>query len=124
MEKLFNRASRISQELQKKIAVIIQYSLNDPRINTFITVSEVKLSKDLSYAQVFVSFLQNNKKNEIKKILIILNKAVSYIRKLLCKQTRLRIIPNIVFHHDDSFVKADKISMILANIIKKNTVCL
>lgn len=67
MEKLFNRSVRISQELQKNIASIIQYSLKDPRINTIITVSEVQVSKDLSHAQVFVSFLQNYNKLNIKK---------------------------------------------------------
>ncbi|MBZ2279014.1 MAG: ribosome-binding factor A, partial [Buchnera aphidicola] len=43
MKKSFNRSVRIEQELQKKIAFIIQNSLNDPRINILITVSKVIL---------------------------------------------------------------------------------
>jgi len=118
MEQLFNRSIRISQELQKKIAMIIQYSLNDPRIETIITVSEVQLSKDLSHAQVFISFLKSDDELNIKKLLIILNKASGYIRKLLCKKMRLRIIPNIIFYHDDSLLRGRKISLILDNVIK------
>lgn len=118
MEKLFNRSSRISQELQKKIAIIIQYSLKDPRIQTIITVSEVQVSKDLSHARVFISFLDKKKVCNVKKMLMILNKASSYIRKLLCKEMRLRIVPSIIFYHDDSFSKGNKISIILSNLEK------
>ena len=67
MEKSFSRSFRIAQELQKKIAVIIQHSLKDPRIKTIITVSEVRLSKDLSYAQVFISFLETKNSLTVKK---------------------------------------------------------
>ncbi|WP_422667291.1 30S ribosome-binding factor RbfA [Buchnera aphidicola] len=119
MEQFFSRSDRISQELQKNIAFIIQHSLNDPRFNTLITVSEVKLSKDLSYAQVFVSFYKDNDQYHIKKIIIMLNKASGYIRKLLCKKMRLRIIPYIIFYNDDSLLQGNKISMILNNIMNK-----
>ncbi|ACL30732.1 30S ribosome-binding factor RbfA [Buchnera aphidicola] len=119
MEKLFNRSDRIAQELQKKIAAIIQHSLKDPRIKTIITVSEVQVSKDLSYAQIFVSFLESDNNEKVKKKITILNRASSYIRKLLCKRMKLRIVPNIIFHHDDSFLKGNKISCILENLTKK-----
>lgn len=119
MEKSFNRSVRVGQELQKKIALIIQHSIKDPRIKGIVTVSQVQASKDLSYAQIFVSFLNSQDQLNIKKYLIILNQASGYIRKLLCKKMRLRIIPNIVFYHDDSLIKGSYISMILNNLRKK-----
>ncbi|QCI22820.1 30S ribosome-binding factor RbfA [Buchnera aphidicola] len=119
MEKFFNRSLRIAQELQKKIALIIQYSLKDPRIQTIITVSNVQVSQDLSHAQIFVSFLKSYNKLNIKKKIMILNKSSGYIRRLLCKKMRLRIIPNIIFYHDDSCLKGNKISFILENLAKK-----
>ncbi|AAM67917.1 30S ribosome-binding factor RbfA [Buchnera aphidicola] len=124
MDKLFNRSFRIAQELQKNIAFIIQHSLKDPRIKTIITVSEVRLSKDLSYAQVFVSFLETNSNLTVKKVLILLNRASGYIRKLLCKKMNLRIIPIIVFFHDDSFFKGNKISKLLNILTEKNNITL
>ncbi|QCI23903.1 30S ribosome-binding factor RbfA [Buchnera aphidicola (Macrosiphoniella sanborni)] len=116
MEKSFNRSMRIAQELQKNISMIIQFSLKDPRIMTMITVSQVQVSKDLSHAQVFLSFFDKNKKMNIKEILIILNNSTGYIRKLLCKKMRLRIMPIIVFCYDDTLLKGNKISLLL----KKN----
>lgn len=119
MEKSFNRSMRIAQELQKNISHIIQVSLKDPRIITMITVSSVKVSKDLSHAQVFLSLFDTNKSINVKKILIILNKSVGYIRKLLCQKMRLRIIPDIIFYYDDTLLKGNKISLLLKNVIKK-----
>ncbi|CAL4324117.1 30S ribosome-binding factor RbfA [Buchnera aphidicola] len=124
MEKSFNRSSRIAQELQKKIAMIIQYSLKDPRVKIMITVSQVRLSRDLSYAQVFISFLETENNLTVKKILMLLNKASGYIRKLLCKTMNLRMVPNIVFFHDDSFFKGNKISILLNKVKKDNNIML
>ncbi|QCI20511.1 30S ribosome-binding factor RbfA [Buchnera aphidicola (Brachycaudus cardui)] len=120
MEKSFNRSVRIAQELQKKIAIIIQYSLQDPRIKGIITVSAVQVSKDLSHAQVFISFLSSQDSLKIKKYLMILNQASGYIRKLLCNKIRLRIMPNIIFYHDNSLLKGNYISTILNNLDKNN----
>ncbi|CAL4324040.1 30S ribosome-binding factor [Buchnera aphidicola (Protaphis terricola)] len=122
MEKLFSRSSRIARELKKNIAIIIQYFLKDPRFKIIITVSDVILSKDLSYAQVFISFLEIKHNLSIKKLLILLNKSSGYIRKLLCKKMKLRIIPNIVFYYDDSFNKGNKISLLLNKIITKEKI--
>lgn len=118
MEKSFNRSIRIAQELQKNISQIMQFSLNDPRIVTMITVSSVKVSKDLSHAQVFLSLFDTNQSTNIKKILMILNKSVGYFRKLLCQKMRLRIIPNIVFYYDDTLLKGNKISLLLKKMVK------
>ncbi|QCI21669.1 30S ribosome-binding factor RbfA [Buchnera aphidicola (Hyadaphis tataricae)] len=120
MEKLFNRSVRIAQELQKNIAIIIQYSLKDPRIQTIITVSEVRVSRDLSHAQIFISCLNQENGLHINKILLILNKASSYIRRLLCKRMKLRIIPNIIFYHDDSCLKGNNIALLLNRLSNKN----
>ena len=91
MQKSFSRSSKVAQELQKNIAIIIQCFLKDPRFKIIITISEVIVSKDLSYAQVFVSFLETKNSLSVKRLLSLLNKASGYIRKLLSKKLKLRI---------------------------------
>ena len=59
MPKEFARTHRLSQQLQREIAVLIQNEIKDPRIN-FITVQDVTVSKDLSIAKVYVSSLDTN----------------------------------------------------------------
>ena len=56
MAKEFSRFQRVSQEMQKEIALILQREIKDPRVG-MATVSGIELSRDLAYAKVFVTFL-------------------------------------------------------------------
>ncbi|MDU7866830.1 MAG: 30S ribosome-binding factor RbfA, partial [Pantoea sp.] len=53
MAKEFGRPQRVSQELQKEIAMILQREIKDPRLGMMVTVSGVEVSRDLAYAKVF-----------------------------------------------------------------------
>ncbi|VFP88441.1 30S ribosome-binding factor [Buchnera aphidicola (Cinara piceae)] len=117
MLKDFSRSMRLERTLHKEIALIIQHDLKDPRINLLITISEVKLSLDLSYAKVFVTFLKYKNKNYIKLMLSILQKAGGFIRSHLNKHVYLRIIPKLHFIHDISFINGIFISKLISNRI-------
>ena len=56
MAREFKRSDRVAQEIQKEIAVILQREVKDPRIG-MVTVSDVEVSSDLSYAKIFVTFI-------------------------------------------------------------------
>ena len=57
MAKEFTRVDRLSQQMQQEIAVILQREIKDPRLHTMITVSDVDVSRDLSHAKIYVTFL-------------------------------------------------------------------
>jgi ribosome-binding factor A len=57
MAKEFTRVDRLSQQMQQEIAVILQREIKDPRLHNMITVSDVDVSRDLSHAKIFVTFL-------------------------------------------------------------------
>ena len=57
MAKEFGRSQRVSQELEKVIAIILQREIKDPRLGMMTTVSAVEISRDLAYAKVFVTCL-------------------------------------------------------------------
>jgi len=124
MAKEFSRAQRVAQELKKKIAIILQREIKDPRI-CMVTVSGVEVSPDLAYAKVFVTFLNILNKNSDPKIITkgicILQDASGFIRNLLGKTMRLRIVPNLSFAYDSSLVEGIRISNLVNNIFKKNT---
>lgn len=50
MAREFKRSDRVAQEIQKETAVILQREVKDPRIG-MVTVSDVEVSSDLSYAK-------------------------------------------------------------------------
>ena len=96
MSREFKRSDRVAQELQKEIAVILQREVKDPRIG-MVTVSDVEISRDLAYAKVFVTFLFDNDQDAVKRGLEGLNNASGYIRTLVGKAMRLRIVPELKF---------------------------
>ncbi|EGN76372.1 ribosome-binding factor A [Idiomarina sp. A28L] len=100
MKKEYNRTDRFSQQMQREIAMILQREIKDPRV-VMPTVNDVEVSRDLAYAKVFVTFLQDEEE-QIKVALQVLNDASGYIRSLLGKRIKSRITPNLRFVHDFS----------------------
>ncbi|MWP48465.1 MULTISPECIES: 30S ribosome-binding factor RbfA [unclassified Gilliamella] len=119
MAKAFNRSSRVGHELQKEIAIILQREIKDPRLG-MVTVSGVDISRDLAYAKVFVTFLNDDDPQVIEQGLAVLNDAKGYIRTLIGKAMRLRIIPEIKFFYDESLVKGMQMSSLVADVIKQD----
>ncbi|WP_343153324.1 30S ribosome-binding factor RbfA [Buchnera aphidicola (Mindarus keteleerifoliae)] len=113
------RLDRVEKELIKKIALILRFHIDDVRINKIFTISQVKVSKDLSNAKVFISFLELNSTIDIKRNIKILQSASKYIQKILVKHIYLRKIPSLFFIYDDSLKKGLKIDKVINNIIKK-----
>ncbi|WWP02581.1 MAG: 30S ribosome-binding factor RbfA [Candidatus Dasytiphilus stammeri] len=97
----FNRSLKVAQALKKEIALILQRKLNDPRLaKTIITVTHVTISNDLMYAKITINFVNEENKDNINKKIKVLQNAAGYIRCLLSKVMRLRLIPRINFIYE------------------------
>lgn len=119
MSREFKRSDRVAQELQKEIAVILQREVKDPRVG-MVTVSDVEISRDLAYAKIFVTFLFDNDLEAIKQGMKGLEKASPYIRTLVGKAMRLRIVPELRFVYDESLVEGMRMSNLVSNVIKND----
>ena len=120
MAKEFGRPQRVAQELQKELAMIIQREIKDPRVGMMVTVSGVEVSRDLAYAKVFVTFLNDEDANSIKAGVKALQDASGYIRSLLGKAMRLRIVPELTFFYDNSLVEGMRVSNLVTNVVKND----
>lgn len=110
-----NRARKLEIDLQREISFIINSKLKDPRIG-FVTVTDVKLSPDYHYLDIFVSIMGEERvKNDSMKGL---NQCEGFIKKNLKERFRLRTIPEIKFIYDASIEHGMKITSILENIKK------
>ncbi len=109
MPKDFNRTDRIGDLIQKELAQIIQQEMKDPRVG-MLTILDVKVSKDLNYAKIYVSVMQEEK---AKETLDTLNKASGFLRGLLAKRIQIRIMPNLSFVYDDTTIKANRLSKLI-----------
>ena len=119
MAREFSRADRVAQELQKEIAIILQREVKDPRIG-MVTVSDVEISRHLAYAKVFVTFLFDSDESAVERGLEGLNKASGYIRTLVGKAMRLRIVPELRFVYDQSLVEGMRMSNLVTNVIRQD----
>ena len=97
------RRDRLNHQLQQEIAMIIQRELKDPRLG-FVTITKVELSNDLSHAKVAFSCLGGLE--ERTRSQEALDHAVGFIRSLVKKRLRLKIIPELVFRYDETIAQA------------------
>ncbi len=111
MAREYARTDRVGQQIQKEIALILMREVKDPRLS-MTTVSDVEVTRDLAYAKVFVTFLTNDD-NEIKESITVLNEAAGFIRSLLAKQLRARIMPQLRFVYDKSMAEGVRMAALV-----------
>src|SRR5688500_9367642 len=108
---------------QQKLVRLIHMELRDifqldkPGIlaNTFITISDVSMSPDLSVAKVYISMmLAKDKAQTLERI----NRAKGEIRKALGEKIRkqVRVVPELIFFIDETEENAFKIEELIKNL--------
>ncbi|OIO74362.1 MAG: ribosome-binding factor A [Elusimicrobia bacterium CG1_02_37_114] len=108
----YKRSERIRKLLQEEISKILR-DIKDPKLG-FVTVTEVKISDDLSVSRVFYSVLGDEKeRSDTGKVL---SKATGYIRHCLSCSLELRKVPDIEFIYDDTAERAVRIYSLLDGI--------
>ena len=92
-------ADRVGNLIQEKIAsLIVEGKIKDPRVNSFLSVSRVKVSKDLSWADVYISTFKPE--SSLNKGVLGLQSAAGFIQARLAKEMRIRQTPRLRFHED------------------------
>ena len=95
------RGGRINEEVKREVSNIIQNEIKDPRLTAMVSVTDVKVTRDLRYAKVFVSIFGKDD-DEKNNTLVALKNASGYIRKEIGQRINLRYNPQIIFELDDS----------------------
>jgi ribosome-binding factor A len=108
-------ADRIRQELSEMLI----REISDPRLE-LIYVTDVKVDKELAYADVFVSALEGHERS--KEILAGLESASGFMRRTLAGRVDLRVFPRLRFHWDPTPENADHIEKVLAELREKKKV--
>jgi len=111
MAREYARTDRVGQQIQKEIAIILMREIKDPRLS-MTTVSAVEVTRDLAYAKVFVTFFDDDD-DKIKSSVEVLNEAEGYIRSLLAKRLRARIMPHLRFVYDQSMAEGVRMSSLV-----------
>ncbi|MEX5740090.1 ribosome-binding factor A [Acinetobacter baumannii] len=99
------RLKRMGDSVQRELSELIRQELKDPRLGGLVTISGVKVSPDLGYADVYVTVMGrelSDDQNEVahRETLDILNKASGFLRQELSRRIKTRITPRLRFHYD------------------------
>ena len=113
------RQLHVGEELRHVLAQVIERSdLHDPELDGIsITVTEVRISPDLSNATVFVMRLGGGHSAET---VAALERATPFLRHQIAERVHLRHVPNLTFEADTSFDYAEHISQILNDVTADN----
>lgn len=103
MPREFSRIDRIGDQMQRELAMLIQREIKDPRVG-MVTVNAVKVSRDLGYADIYISLLTTEELTEaspqVRDSLAVLNKASGFLRGQVGRAMKLRVVPHLRFHFD------------------------
>jgi ribosome-binding factor A len=91
------RIDRVGHLIQEKIGrLIVERRIKDPRVDAFLTITRVSVSRDLSYADVYVSSYKSGLPTGVEG----LRSAAGFIQSQLAKEMRIRKTPHLRFHED------------------------
>jgi ribosome-binding factor A len=108
------RSERTSKLIQREISGLLEREVNDPRLSKLVSVTEVTLSPDLKHAKIFVSTLGS--KIDKEDLLAGFNNASGFLRKELAAHLRLKQIPQLSFHYDDSIERGARLLKLLGEL--------
>ena len=108
------KIERVDAEIQKVLSDLIRNELRDPRLdNLMISIMRVETTRDLKYCKVFVSFMgEGNAEDGLQA----LKASAGYLKKLLFAKLKIRAVPDLLFHKDDSVEYGFKIEKILKDL--------
>ena len=108
------RPERVGQLMRREIAEILEHRLRDPRLASMVSITDVEVSHDLSFARVFVSTLHSGPERE--RVLATLQAAAGFVRHELRPRLGLREVPEVRFVFDDSIERGARVDEILRKI--------
>lgn len=109
-----HRIERVNQLIRQEISELLRREIKDPRLSQFIAVTEVATSPDLRQARVYISFISDEQQKQ--DALDALAGASNFFRKEMARTLRLRRIPELSFHWDNSIERGARIMNLIDDV--------
>ncbi len=125
------RQHRVADYLQRELATVIRDGIRDPRLQAagLLTVNEVQVTRDLAYADVYVTCMNDNlsmagdeaqRKAEHDDVIERLNAAAGFLRSEVARESTMRTTPKLRFHYDDGIEHGMKMDKLIAAAVRKD----
>ena len=109
----YQRIDRISEQVRREVDQIIRERLSDPRIKGTFSVTRAEVTRDLRYAKIYVSILEEENR---APMMAALKKAAGFVRHELGQSMIIRYAPEIIFEPDHNIEDGIHIASVLKQV--------
>lgn len=109
-----HRIERVNRAIRQELSELIRKNVKDPRLGELVSITDVETSPDLRSARVYVSAMVE--KEQHQQTLNVLKAVSGFLRKELAHNLRLRRIPELTFHWDDSIERGDRLARLIDQV--------
>ena len=111
-QKSFHRTDRVSAQLRRELGTLVHWAVREHGLCS-TSVSDVEVARDLAHAKVFVTVLEADKAAETVKALKALAPEIRY---QLARAVKMRHVPELHFHYDESVDRGERIDTLLRDV--------
>jgi ribosome-binding factor A len=108
------RPERVAHLMRREVADILEHELDDPRLGSMVSVTDVEITQDLSFAKIYISMLESGAERE--RALEALRHAAGFVRHALRPRLGLREVPEIRFILDPSAERGARVDDLLRKL--------
>ena len=114
-----HRIERVNNLIRREISELLRRHVKDPRLGSFVIVTEVSVSSDLRHAKIFVSSIGSGEDKQ--ETLSALSTASGFLRNELARHLKLRRVPELSFQWDDSIERGAHLLELIDQVSTDNT---
>ncbi|MEO6264559.1 MAG: 30S ribosome-binding factor RbfA [Luteimonas sp.] len=111
-QKSFHRTDRVSAQLRRELGTLVHEAVRGHGLPS-VSVSDVEVTRDMAHAKVFVTALQPERSKEAMKALKALAPELRY---QLAQAVKMRHVPELHFHYDESVDRGERIENLLRDL--------
>ena len=111
-----NRTARVSEEIKRAISDILRNEVRDPRLPDMLSILNVEVANDFSFAKVYYTVLKGQ--GDEKDIKMALKSATGFIRRELGARVKLRQTPELRFELDRSIEDVIALNVLIDKTIR------
>lgn len=115
--KSFHRTDRVAAQMRRDLGTLVHNAVRELGLPS-VSVSDVEVTRDLAHAKVFVTALMSEKSAEA---VAGLQANAREIRFQLAQMMKLRHVPELHFHYDDSVDRGERIDALLRELPEVHT---
>ncbi len=110
----FHRSQRVAEQIRRELSQLIRDEIDDPRLK-LMTITEVRVSRDLGYARVFYSLMDDTA--DRAAVTELLQSAAGFLRGRLGRLLVMRSVPALRFEYDDSAQRGARMSELIESAV-------